>query len=150
MASKRIVAIASGGGHWQQLMLLRPAFEHHTVHFVTTMKGLPEKFDAQPASIVPDCNRNKPFTAILSALAITFEMIKRQPHVVVSTGALPGAIGLAVGGLFGARTIWIDSVANGEEMSMSGRLARPFARLWLTQWETVAEQSGAEFSGRVI
>ncbi|MEL7547712.1 MAG: UDP-N-acetylglucosamine--LPS N-acetylglucosamine transferase [Pseudomonadota bacterium] len=131
-------------------MLLRPAFQEYSIRYVTTMAGLPEKFDALPAAIVPDCNRNKPITATLSAFAILFQMFRHRPHVVVSTGALPGVIGLAVGKLIGARTVWVDSVANGEEMSMSGNLARPFAGLWLTQWEAVSEKSGAEFAGRVI
>ncbi|CAN0461153.1 unnamed protein product, partial [Ectocarpus fasciculatus] len=34
---KRILAIASSGGHWQQLMLMRPGFTHHQVTYVTTL-----------------------------------------------------------------------------------------------------------------
>jgi UDP-N-acetylglucosamine:LPS N-acetylglucosamine transferase len=147
---KRILAIASGGGHWQQLMELRPAFEGHAVTYATTLAGLPERFGAAPAFIVPDCNRNKKLAMIRSAAALARLVARVRPQVVVSTGALPGVMALALGRATGARTVWIDSVANAEEMSMSGRLARRLSHLWLSQWAHVAEAEGAEYAGRVL
>lgn len=147
---KRILALASGGGHWQQLMLMRPAFEHHRVIYATTLPGLPERFGALPAVIISDCNRNQKFAAFRSMMQIIFLVLRLRPHVVISTGALPGVIALCCGRLIGARTIWIDSVANAEEMSLSGRLARRFAHLWLSQWQHVADKCGAEYAGAVL
>ena len=40
--------------------------------------------------------------------------------------------------LVGARTVWIDSVANVEELSLSGRLASERVDLCLTQWPHLA------------
>ena len=148
--TRRVLAVASGGGHWQQLMLLRPAFEGTDVLYLTTMAGLPEAFGAAPARIVPDCNRDKPVEAARSAAAVAVAIARHRPHVVISTGALPGVIALALGKAARARTIWVDSVANAEEMSMSGRLARRFADLWMSQWPNVAEASGAEHAGAVL
>lgn len=150
MTAKRIIAIASGGGHWQQLMLMRPAFAHHDVLYLTTLPGLAQEFGAAPSALVPDCNRNMKLAMIRSTLSIARHILARRPQVVISTGALPGVIALALGKLTGARTIWVDSVANAEEMSMSGRLARRVADLWLSQWEDVATASGAEYAGAVL
>jgi hypothetical protein len=36
--------------------------------------------------------------------------------------------------LAGARTVWIDSIANSEKLSLSGRLVRKHVDLCLTQW----------------
>ncbi len=148
--TKRLLAIASGGGHWQQLMLMRPAFEGLEVTYATTLAGLPEEFDATPGVIVPEANRHAPVATLRAALAIGWLVLRKRPHVVISTGALPGVIALAFGRVSGARTVWIDSVANAEEMSMSGRLARRFATHWLSQWEHVAEAEGAVFAGSVL
>lgn len=148
--NKRIIAIASGGGHWQQLMLMRDAFDGADVLYLTTLEGLPEQFGAEPAKIIPDCNRNEKWAMIRSALSLSGIIIKYQPHVVISTGALPGVMALALGRLIGAKTIWVDSVANAEEMSMSGKLARRVAHLWLSQWEHVANEEGAEYAGAVL
>lgn len=150
MGQKRVLAIASAGGHWQQLMLLRPAFEAHEVHFATTLDGLAESYDALPRTVVPDCNRNEKLASLRSALAILGLILRLRPHVVVTTGALPGVIALVLARLVRARTIWIDSVANAEEMSMSGRLARRHADLWVSQWEAVAEREGATYRGSVL
>ncbi|WP_136637783.1 UDP-N-acetylglucosamine--LPS N-acetylglucosamine transferase [Pseudooceanicola onchidii] len=147
---RRILAIASGGGHWQQLMLLRPAFEGHEVLFATTLTGLAAEFDAHPYVTVPDCNRNKKIAILRSAATVTTLILWKKPDIVISTGALPGVIALAIGRLIGARTVWIDSIANAEEMSMSGKLARRFAHLWLSQWEHVAAETGADFAGAVL
>lgn len=147
---RRILAIASGGGHWQQLMLLRPAFEGHEVLFATTLPGLAAEFDAHPHVTVPDCNRNEKIAILRSAAAVSTLILRKRPDIVISTGALPGVMALAVGRLIGARTVWIDSIANAEEMSMSGKLARRVAHLWLSQWEHVAAEAGADFAGAVL
>ncbi len=83
----------------------------------------------------------------LQALVI---VLRVRPHVVISTGAAPGFALIFWGHLLGAQTVWIDSIANAEEMSRSGRLAKRFATLWLSQWEDVANQVGAEYMGKVI
>lgn len=147
---KRVLAIASAGGHWQQLMLLRPAYAHHDVVYLTTLAGLAQEFDAHPAHVVADCNRNAPVRACISLLQIGWRMLRVRPHVVISTGALPGVIALALGRTMGARTIWVDSVANAEVLSASGRLARRFAHTRLSQWPDVAAQEGAEYAGSIL
>lgn len=147
---KRILAVASGGGHWQQLMQMRAAFEGNEVRFLTTLEGLPEQFDAQPSAIIPDCNRNEKVAVLRCSLAILGELVRFRPDVVISTGALPGVLALALARVIGARTIWVDSIANAEEMSMSGRLARRFAHLWLSQWGHVAADCGAKYAGAIL
>lgn len=147
---RHILAVASAGGHWQQLMALRPAFEGHRVTYMTTLEGLADRFDAAPAVTVPDCNRDTPLLALRGAAVIALRLIRLRPDVVISTGALPGVIALAVGRALRARTIWVDSVANAEELSASGRLARRFADLHLTQWPEVAEAEGSSYAGSLL
>lgn len=147
---RRVVAIASAGGHFNQLMLMRPGYETHKVTYLTTLAGLPDQFGALPARIVPDCNANTPLRAVRSFFAIGAQIVSLRPHVVISTGALPGVMALVWGRVVGAHTIWVDSVANAEELSASGRLAKKFAHLTLSQWQTVAETTGATYKGSVL
>jgi hypothetical protein len=71
--------------------------------------------------------------------------------MVVTTGAGPGLMALAVGKLVaGSRTVWIDSIASVETMSLSGRLARFVADAWLVQWAHLARPEGPEFWGAVL
>ena len=70
--------------------------------------------------------------------------------VVLSTGAAPGYFAILFGRLVGARTIWLDSIANVEQVSMSGQMVRRHADLWLTQWPHLAHEDGPECAGRVF
>ena len=50
----------------------------------------------------------------------------------------------------GARTLWIDSVANGEELSMCGKLSKRFAHQCWTQWEHLAGPDRPRYHGAVL
>jgi hypothetical protein len=73
-----------------------------------------------------------------------------RPDLVLTTGALPGLIAIYLGKRFRARTMWIDSVANAEEMSLAGQNAGRHADEWLAQWPDVAAFAGARYEGSVI
>lgn len=100
--------------------------------------------------IVKDCNRGEIGGNLRSLAQITKVMWTVRPDVVVSTGAAPGLFAIAAGRLFGARTIWIDSVANSERLSMSGRLAGFIASQHLTQWPHLSRPKGPRFIGSVL
>ncbi|MEG3092122.1 UDP-N-acetylglucosamine--LPS N-acetylglucosamine transferase [Sphingomonas sp. PB1R3] len=147
---KRILAVASGGGHWEQILLLRDAFTGHDITFATTMNGLGERAGIAGVRVIHDCNRNSPMSAVLCTLDLLRVIARVRPQVIVSTGALPGFLTLAIGRRFGIRTVWVDSIANAEELSMAGQKARPHADLWLSQWPFVAERTGAGYAGSVL
>ena len=77
-------------------------------------------------------------------------VIRERPDVVVTTGAAPGYFALRFGKWIGAKTIWIDSIANLERMSLSGERVRRYADLWLTQWAHLAKSDGPVFLGAVL
>ncbi|WP_202390110.1 UDP-N-acetylglucosamine--LPS N-acetylglucosamine transferase [Tsuneonella aeria] len=144
-----MLAIASGGGHWDELLQLRGAFQDTTVHYATTLPGLADRAGIR-AHVIPDCNRKQPLRALRCAFALTALLVIVQPTVVVTTGALPGLLAIAIARKMGVRTVWIDSVANADEMSLAGQKARRHADLWLTQWPAIAQQTGATYSGAVL
>lgn len=146
---RKVLAVASGGGHWEQMMLLRPAFEGHDVRFATTDKAIAEQRGIR-AHWVPDCNQNQPLRSFVSLCVAVVLLLRVRPHVVITTGAAPGFWCLMAGRLVGARTMWIDSVANGEQLSMSGKLSKRFAHQCLTQWPEVADEPRVKYRGAVL
>jgi UDP-N-acetylglucosamine:LPS N-acetylglucosamine transferase len=84
------------------------------------------------------------------AVRIAKVMLAYRPHVIITTGAAPGFFGILVGRLLGAKTIWIDSIANAEELSLAGRKAKRWADHWLTQWPELAREEGPHYIGSVI
>ncbi|HKX78264.1 MAG TPA: glucuronosyltransferase [Novosphingobium sp.] len=144
------MAVASGGGHWDELMLLKSGIAQYAPIFVTTIPGLALRDHVSNVEIVPDSNRDQPFEALRCFVA-AFSLVRaHRPDVLVTTGALPGLFCLIWARLFGARTVWVDSIANSDGPSLSGRFAKPFAHLWLTQWEHLADGKAMRFGGAVL
>lgn len=153
MTGKRpkLLAISSGGGHWVQLLRLRPAFDGCEVAYATVSEGY--RVDLEPDAVlhvIPDANRWSKLDLLRSALVISRLLLRLRPDVVVTTGAAPGYFGARIGKLIGARVVWVDSIANAEELSLSGKKAGSFADLWLTQWPHLARESGPHCFGSVL
>ncbi|MEM7621499.1 MAG: hypothetical protein AAF228_13820 [Pseudomonadota bacterium] len=148
--TKRVLAIASAGGHWLQLLRLRPAFDDCTVTYATTLTGLPEEFGLERAHIIPDFSRKSKFKTISAIISILLFIIRIKPDVIVTTGAAPGLVALILGKAMGKNTIWIDSIANAEELSMSGKIAGKWANTWLTQWPHLQNEIGPYYKGSVF
>jgi UDP-N-acetylglucosamine:LPS N-acetylglucosamine transferase len=145
-----ILAVASGGGHWVQLQRLAPAFEGAEVHYATTDASLGDVPGADRIHVFPDANKDKPIRLILCLLRLALIVLRVRPDVVVSTGAAGGILAIALGRLLGARTMFVDSIANARKLSLSARLALGVAHRVLSQWPGVARLSGAEYRGAVL
>ena len=138
----KVLAVSSGGGHWIQLMRLRGAFAQADVTFVTVRKTYSDDIPGEKLRVVRDASRWNKFGLVIQLMQIAWIMIRIRPDCVISTGAAPGYWALRIGKLLGAKTCWIDSIANVESISMSGKMAGPHADLWLTQWKALATQDG--------
>lgn len=152
MPSKKtkVLALSSGGGHWIQLLRLRPAFEQFDVVFATVREGYRADVGNCRFHVIHDANRWSKLDLIRCAFGVMFLILRERPDVVVSTGAAPGYFAIRLGKMLGARTVWIDSVANVDEVSMSGREVGSFADLWLTQWPHLATSNGPRYIGSVF
>lgn len=146
----KILAIASSGGHWIQLMRLTPAFAEAEVVFVSTHPGYQGQVNGSAFYTVTDATRWEKLKLLRMAFEVRRIIHKEKPDVVISTGAAPGLMAVIWGRLTGRRTIWIDSIANVDRISMSGRIARPFASLHLTQWEHLSNGTKTHFKGTVL
>lgn len=155
----RIVAVASAGGHWVQLMRLQAAWDGCDVTYVTTDPGLAhmlrqeagERGQPEPKLwVIQDGNRWQKWRLVRQLLQIVTLMLWIRPYAVISTGAAPGYFAIRIGKVLGARTVWIDSVANTEELSLSGARIGKFADLWLTQWPHLAKPGGPKYLGAVL
>lgn len=135
----RVLAIASGGGHWVQLLRLRPAWDGCAVTYATVHAD--SAVDVAPAPLLTftDASRRDWWRLGLVAAEMAAIVARVRPHVVVTTGAAPPLFALLFARAIGARTLWVDSIANGEVLSSSGRLARRIATQRLTQWPGLAE-----------
>ena len=147
----KVMAVASGGGHWVQLCRLVPAFDQGEVFFASV--------DATPAAEmrdvvyydIPDATRRDRLAFVPLVIRIARILLRERPDTVVTTGAAPGLVALVMAKLLlRSRTVWIDSLANVERMSTAGRLARRVSDVWLTQWEHLSTPEGPDYWGAVL
>ncbi|UKJ07068.1 oligosaccharide biosynthesis protein Alg14 [Solitalea lacus] len=145
----KILAIASGGGHWIQLQRLVPAFVDHEVVYISTSLGFAAMVKDHQFYSVPDANRWNKLKLIKMGYIVFNKVFSIKPNVIISTGAAPGLMGIIAGRLIGSKTIWIDSIANAEKLSMSGKIASFFAHKCYTQWSHLTS-SKVIFHGNII
>ena len=146
---KKILAVSSSGGHWTQMQRISSAFYGADIIYVSTLKGYAKQVSTCKYYQVRDASAwNK-----LGLLMLFFQLMKiivyERPDVVVSTGAAPGLFAVMLSRFIGSKTVWLDSIANHERISLSGRLAKYFTHLHLTQWKHLANQK-TRFLGKVL
>ena len=146
----RVMAVASGGGHWLELLRLSPAFEGCELHFIGIYSELASTVAPHPFHLVPDSHFDEPLRMIRTFFRLSRLFWKIRPQAVVSTGAASGALAMLMGRLFRARTLWVDSAANCQILSRSGRLARRLAHKTLTQCPPLARPDGPFYRGSVL
>ena len=129
---------------------MQAAWAHCDVAYATVDSGSQESVPDSRFYKILDATRWNKLRLLLMSVQVVVLLLRERPDVVVTTGAAPGVVGLRFGKWLGARTVWIDSLANAEEMSLSGQKVRAFADLWLTQWEALARPEGPQYLGAVL
>lgn len=153
MSKLKIAMVSSSGGHLVQLSRLYEGMSKYNYILYTTARyeQIPERMRILCCRVFPDANLRTPFKVVWLSFSLLSKLAKDRPDIVISTGAAPGAICIILAKLlFGSRCIWIDSLANAQKMSLSGRIVKRVSDLWLSQWEDVAKVSGAAYMGKVI
>ena len=146
----RVLAVASGGGHWIQLQRILPALAGTELVAATVHADYAKRLPVTRFHRIRDASRTSKVGLAILALEILMILVRERPDVIISTGAAPGYVALRLGKLFGARTIWVDSIANVERLSLSGERVGRFADLWLTQWEHLSRPGGPIYKGSIL
>lgn len=148
----KICLAASAGGHLSQLLKIANAWSGNETFWITTTPVVRHSLGGGGVVyVVGECNRQHPLR-VVSVLFRCLRILRQaRPNLVISTGAAPGCMVAVLGHLLGAKVIWLDSITNVHRLSLSGRLVRPFADLFLVQWPELARKyRGVEYVGAVI
>jgi len=148
----KICLAVSAGGHLTELLKLADSWQQYEVFYVSTANMVAEKLQQYGTThVVGECNREHLLRVFLVLFRCVRVIIRERPNVIISTGAAVGCIMCFLGKLSGAKVVWIDTIANVEWISLSGRMVRHIADLFLVQWPEIAEQySNVEYVGTVI
>jgi UDP-N-acetylglucosamine:LPS N-acetylglucosamine transferase len=144
-----IMAIASVGGHWIELLRIMPLFNGKNVTFVSNKANLSNTVSDYKFHTVPDASRSSVYKLLKCIVRISGLILFLRPQVIITTGAAPGLLGIFVGKILGIKTIWIDSIANVDKLSLSGLIALWTADKVYTQWEHLASPK-ITYSGNIL
>jgi UDP-N-acetylglucosamine:LPS N-acetylglucosamine transferase len=148
----KICLAASSGGHFSQLLKLSEGWKGYETVCVTTTDVVRDALqNFGRVYVVGECNRNNPWRVFKVWIRCLKVILRERPDVIVSTGAAVGCMTCYLGKLFGARVVWIDSITNVERISLSGRMVRWVADLFLVQWPELARNNAnIEYVGAII
>ena len=148
----RICLAASAGGHISQLLKLAESWNGCETFCVTTTQVVRNKLSKSgEVYVVGECNRQHPMRVVAVLLRCGRIIFKERPDVIISTGAAAGCMLCFLSKIIGAKVVWIDSITNVERISLSGRMVRYIADLFLVQWpELAGRYKKVEFVGTVV
>lgn len=139
---KKICFIASSGGHFEQIMMLKPLMEKYKSFVVTEKTNYSVSNNDIKFYYLKQVNRHEvkfiPYMLInaIKTLGIFF---KEKPDVVISTGALATIPMCIIAKLFRKKIIFIESFAKINSPTLTGKLVYKFADQFYVQWEDMKE-----------
>ena len=152
-AKPKLLAISSPGGHWIQLGRLceRLADRYDIVYAVpNTLFDNAAGARARRSYSITDASADDKWRLLPCAVQVLYILLRERPHAILTTGAAPGTVAVLLGKLLRIRTVWVDSIANVQRISRSGRMVQGRADVFLTQWEHLRAEPSVRHEGAVL
>ena len=139
---KKVLFISSTGGHLNELLQLTPLFEKYEYNIITEKDkaniSLKEKY-GDKLYFLPYGTRAKLFTYIFKyfylCLRTVYLYLRIRPKVIITTGTHTAGPMCILGKLFGSKVVYIETIANTNKKTATGKLIYPIADLFIVQWE---------------
>lgn len=139
---KKICFAASSGGHFEQLMMLRPLMEKYDSFVVTEKTSYMANVVGKKMYFLKQVNR-KEKSVIPRMIANTFLAAKiykkEKPDVVICTGALATIPMCLIAKLHGKKLIYLESFAKVRSATLTGKLLYKYADQFYVQWPQMQE-----------
>ena len=135
---KKICFAASTGGHFEQLMMLKPLMKKYDSFIVTEKTNYSVSNLEFNTYYLHQVNRREKsfiFRMIGNSLKTLKILISERPDVVISTGALATIPMCLFGKIFGKKIIFIESFAKVNSQTLTGKLVYKFADQFYVQWD---------------
>lgn len=155
---KKVMFISSGGGHFSELMKLEPLFKNYKVSLVTestkNKKSLSKIYKKYHISFLFKGSNNKIINLIKllgDCFLSLFYFIRFRPKYIVTTGAHSAGPMCCIGKIFRSKIIFIETMANINTPTKTGKKVYKFADLFIVQWEDMLKvYPNAVYGGWII
>lgn len=133
----KICFISSSGGHFEQLLMLKPLMEKYN-SIIVTEKTEYDALDNKNIYYLKQVNRKEKtcFIDMIKNSFISLKIfIKEKPNVIITTGVLATIPMCIIGKIARAKIIYIESFAKITNSTLTGKLLYKFTDQFYIQWE---------------
>lgn len=133
---------ASSGGHYEQILMLKPLMERYDSFIVTEETRYQAAVEGEKTYFLKQVNRKEKaciprlFGNAVRSLCI---LRREKPDVVICTGALAMISICLLAKLTGKKLIFIESFAKVTSPTETGKLLYRFADRFYVQWESMLD-----------
>lgn len=135
---KKICFAASSGGHYEQLMMLKPLMEKNDSFVLTEKTQYAAEVAGERTYYLKQVNRKEKTFLIrmLQNFFLTLGIyLKERPNIVICTGVLAMIPMCLLVKLFGGKLIYLESFAKVTTPTETGKFLYRFADQFYVQWE---------------
>lgn len=140
MRNIKICFAASSGGHFEQLMMLKPLMNKYDSFVVTEKTGYSSNVEGFTNYRLMQVNRKElsmPFRLIINGFKSVYILIKEKPDVIITTGVLAMIPLCLLAKFCGKKLIYIESFAKINSPTLTGKLLYKYADRFYVQWESM-------------
>ena len=138
----KILFISSTGGHFSELMQLRPIMKKCNYRIITektdTNKSLKRKFRTKIDFLLYETKKH-PFKYFFVLIANSFlsfyYYLKFRPQIIITTGTHTAGPMCCIGKILGSKIIYIETFANRYTKTATGKILYYIADEFIVQWE---------------
>ena len=141
---KKVMFIASMGGHLNELMQLKSIFKNYDYKIITekhkTTIGLKARYKSKIDYLATGNRKHMLkyiFTLPYNVIKSFILFLKFKPDVIVTTGAHTCVAMCIFGKIFRKKVIYIESFANIETKTLTGRILYPIVDIFVVQWKSM-------------
>lgn len=154
---KKVLWISSQGGHLNELLQLESLFSKYDSYFMTEKTKMTDflKEKYPHTSYLFYGTRHHlifyPFILLFNCFISLYQYLKIRPDYIVTTGTHTAGPMCSIAKIMGSRVVYIETFANMENKTATGRLIALFADLFIVQWESMLKvYPKAKFGGWIF
>lgn len=148
--SKKVLIVASPGGHLMQMLALEPAWSDAERTWVT-LRSTDVEYLLQDEDVIYGHGPTpRDIGNFFRNLRLARRILREQdPGVIISTGAGLALPFFLLGRIQRRRLIYVESITRVEKLALTGRLVYPLADAFFVQWDSLSQLRRARFHGSV-
>jgi len=148
----KLCLVCSSGGHFLQLYSLKELWGDYERFWVSFAHSDTRCLIENEKKYWAHHPTNRNIKNLVKNLLLAYKILRKEkPDAIISTGAGVAVPFIYWGRLLGIKTIYIESLARVESLSLSGKLVYPVTQYLLVQWpQLAAKYKKAVYKGQVI